>query len=148
MTFNKLIFYLCISLWICSCKSTEKSDMIELGTYKTKPYSRIELITHKLLYNEVFIKGQELLLNSDSSYSFKSCGGINYGTFYIQSDSLVFRAVKYYKYLDKKTTILDIPDIYSYHILDKNLLVRRGYVRTFDTNKRLRFVDRLVKTKE
>jgi hypothetical protein len=148
MTFNKRIFYLCILVWICSCKSNLKSDVVELGTYKTKPIGRVEWLMHKLVYNESFIKGQELTLNADSTYTLKSCGGIGYGTFYIQSDSLVLREVKYYKYLDKKTTVLHTPDIYSYQISDKNLLVRRGYATTVDTNRRFRFVDRLVKTKE
>ncbi len=148
MTLNKRIFYLCISLWICSCKSTVKSDMIELGTYKTKPYSRIEWLMHRILYNEGFIKGQELKLNIDSTYSLKSCGGIGYGTFYIQSDSLVLRQVKLYLHKNAKTTILDTPHIYSYHILGKNFLVRRGYARVIETNKRLRYADYLVKIKK
>jgi hypothetical protein len=148
MTFNKRIFYLCILVWICSCKSKLKSEMIELGTYKTKPFGRVEWLMHKLVYNEGFIKGQELTLNADSTYTLKSCGGIGSGTFYIQSDSLVFREVKLYLYKNEKTTILDTPHIYSYHILDNNVLERRDYARVILTNKRIRVVDRLIKTRE
>lgn len=148
MIFKRPIFYLCILVWICACRSNLKSVVVELGIYKTKPIGKIEWLMHKLVYNEGFIKGQELTLNADSTYTLKSCGGIGSGTFYLQSDSLVLREVKYHKYLDETTTVFSTPDIYSYHILGNNVLERRGYARTFDTNERLRFVDRLVKTKE
>lgn len=85
MIFKPYTLLLGMSILI-ACSANEHPSLI--GTYKSNPYNLIQQVYFQLVNKTLFTHGEDLSLNSDSSYTYSTCGVIMTGIWSVSGDSL------------------------------------------------------------
>jgi hypothetical protein len=108
----KTISIIFVSIIIISCSGLGSNELKQ-GTYAFKKQSRLKLIYYNYIHNAGFTLGDTLRIFEDKSFTYRTCGGLRFGTFKIKNDSLylnydstlVFRdnSMNYFKYSDTMT---------------------------------------------
>ncbi len=120
-----------------------------IGNYKSADFNFFERGVLYIFGSEFIIIGNELTLNTDSTFIFITCGSIQSGTWYCKADSL---------YLDSKTirwrkdSIQELADKGEMHQLRNKLLTfkitKKGFSREVplrDNGKKIISLDKLEK---
>ncbi len=87
MIYYRLLFILLLNLLIWNSCSTKKHSSI-FGTYQSKTYSFFERIP-LIIKNKTYVLHSKIILNSDSTYIFTTCGTEMKGIWHISNDSLI-----------------------------------------------------------
>lgn len=147
MTFKQIILMLVFFLWICSCKSTRKANNVELGTYRSESFNKLELTFKRFFYDEIPSIGQELSLHGDSTFVLNTCGNVISGKFKVKPDTLILLCVKNVSVKDTTKPIFYTPPTeLSYYIVDNNTLYRYDIGKV--NNKNVKLSDNLERVNQ
>ena len=82
----KVINLFLLIVIISSCSSSNPS--VRIGKYANVIPNKLTLYYYEFFHNSGFNVGDTLTIIDSINYTFRTCGGINYGKYYITNDSL------------------------------------------------------------
>jgi hypothetical protein len=117
---------------------------LELGTYKSKKISFIQLWFRQIFFDEINEIGVTLHLKNDSTFILSESGSISYGYYKLKNDSLILYCEKEISRKDTNEVYkYEVPDRIPYYIVDNKTL----YYKDKEKSKLYYFKDKERKTK-